>query len=84
MALAEVFGYIGTVLSTVAFLPQVLRAWKTKETKDLSMSTFLLSGTGSIFWFLYGFFTNGLPVIIANGIIVISAYSIVYLKFKHG
>lgn len=84
MDLAEVFGYIGTVLSTVAFLPQVLRAWKTKETKDLSISTFLLIGTGSIFWFLYGIFTNGTPVIIANGIIVISAFSIVYLKSKHG
>jgi MtN3 and saliva related transmembrane protein len=84
MDLAAVFGFIGTILSTVAFLPQVIRAWKTKETKDLSMSSFLLIGTGSIFWFLYGVLINELPIIIANGIIVFSAFSIVYLKHKHG
>ena len=77
-------GAIAAVLTTGAFLPQVIKAWKTKETKDLSLPMYLILLTGIILWFIYGFIKKDAAIMGANGVTGILAFSILYLKIKHG
>ena len=59
-------GYLAGFLTVVSFLPQVLRTWKTRRTKDLSMGMFGLIISASILWIVYGAITSDWPVILTN------------------
>jgi MtN3 and saliva related transmembrane protein len=59
-------GYLAGFLTVVSFLPQVLRTWKTRRTKDLSMGMFALIISASILWIVYGAITSDWPVILTN------------------
>jgi MtN3 and saliva related transmembrane protein len=78
------FGIIGAILTTTAFLPQALKTIKTKETKDLSLSTFLLIFSGTICWCIYGIAISDLPLIVANSITAVLAGIIVFIKLQEG
>lgn len=76
-------GMIGATFTTVSFVPQVIRVWRTHSTKDLSLVMFLLFIAGVIFWLLYGFLTNALPVILANAITLVLGLIIIYFKIRY-
>jgi len=59
-------GYIAGTLTTLSFVPQVLRTWKLRETKDFSLAMLLLFAAGMLLWTAYGIGINSLPVIAAN------------------
>jgi MtN3 and saliva related transmembrane protein len=59
-------GYLAGTLTTLSFVPQVLRTWKLKETKDFSLAMLLLFAAGMLLWTAYGLGINSLPVIAAN------------------
>ena len=59
-------GYLAGFLTVVSFLPQVVRTWKTRRTKDLSMGMFGLIIAASILWIVYGAITSDWPVILTN------------------
>ena len=63
-------GFIAGTLTTVAYIPQVIRSWRLKETKDISLTMLVLYAAGVFLWLVYGFWTNALPIIAANGISV--------------
>jgi MtN3 and saliva related transmembrane protein len=59
-------GYLAGTLTTLSFVPQVLRTWKLRETKDFSLAMLLLFAAGMLLWTAYGIGINSLPVIAAN------------------
>ena len=59
-------GYLAGFLTVVSFLPQVLRTWKTRRTKDLSMGMFAIIITASALWVFYGVVMSDLPIILTN------------------
>jgi MtN3 and saliva related transmembrane protein len=61
-------GFIAGTLTTVAYVPQVVRSWRLKETRDISLSMLVLYAIGVFLWLVYGCWTNSLPIIVANGI----------------
>ncbi len=62
----ELVGYLAGVLTTIAFVPQVMKAWKLRETRDISLAMLVLFGTGILLWTVYGFWVDSLPIIAAN------------------
>ncbi|MEO7802293.1 MAG: SemiSWEET family transporter [Ginsengibacter sp.] len=76
----EYVGLFGAFLSSITFMPQVLKAWQSKSVADLSLWMLLIVFTSTIVWLVYGFYLNLLPVIIANAIIFILC--VVLLIFK--
>lgn len=70
----QYLGYFAGLLTVGAFLPQVVRTWRTRRTRDLSLATSgLLVTTGSL-WMLYGILTSDWPVIGANaGMVTLNA-----------
>jgi MtN3 and saliva related transmembrane protein len=76
-------GYIAGTLTTISFLPQVIRTWKMRETKDFSLAMLLLFATGILLWTVYGFWTGSLPVILANVITFLLIIVLLAMKIKY-
>lgn len=84
MDVAHLIGLTAGLLTTIAFLPQVLQTWTTKSTKDISLPMFLTFCTGVLLWFIYGVMIHSLPVILANGVTFVLAGAILVMKLKWG
>lgn len=78
-----VIGLIAGTCTTISFLPQVIKIIKTKETKDISISMYIILATGMFLWIIYGIFIGALPVILANTISFIFATIILILKIRY-
>ncbi|MCX5702597.1 MAG: SemiSWEET transporter [Candidatus Omnitrophica bacterium] len=79
-----IIGLVAGILCTVSFLPQVIRAFKTKQTKDLSFSTFSIFSLGVALWIVYGILTKQIPIILTNITILVLALLILIMKAKYG
>ncbi len=77
-------GSLAATLTTTAFLPQVIKAHQTRETKDLSLSMYVLTAGGLILWTSYGIMLDALPVILANTTTLVLCSYLIYLKLRHG
>ena len=60
-------GYVAGVITVTSFLPQVVRAWRTRQTRDLSLSSLALLMTAGSLWVLYGALSHDWPVVATNG-----------------
>ena len=76
-------GYAAGILATAAFVPQVLKTWKTKSTKDISLVMFITFTTGIFLWLVYGILISSWPIIIANIVTFTLASIILILKLKY-
>lgn len=84
MELMTYVGLVAGVLTTISFLPQAIKTWRTKSTKDISLSMFLTFCVGVILWVIYGFYTRNIPVFVANFATFLLAFSILVCKLKYG
>ena len=78
-----IVGYIAGALTTIAFVPQVIRAWRLKETRDLSLAMLILFAAGLLLWALYGFWIGSLPIIAANVITFLLVLFLLWLKIRY-
>lgn len=78
-----IIGILAGMCTTIAFLPQVLKTWRTKSAKDLSLGMFSIFCTGVALWLTYGILIRDLPIILANGFTFILAGSLLYFKLSY-
>ena len=62
----EIIGLIAAVFTTSSFFPQVVKIWKTKQTKDISTTMYIAMMIGTCFWLTYGILINSFAIIVAN------------------
>lgn len=79
---ATLLGLSAGTLTTVAFVPQVLKTWRTRSGNDISLGMFLLFSTGVLMWLLYGFAIDSLPVILANAVTLVLSLAILVMKLR--
>ncbi|SMF16317.1 MtN3 and saliva related transmembrane protein [Tistlia consotensis] len=84
MTLVTLVGLAAGTCTTAAFLPQALKAWRTRQTRDLSLSMFLVFVTGIVLWLAYGLILGDVPIVVANALTLLLAGSILALKLRHG
>lgn len=77
-------GLIAGTLTTIAFIPQIAKAWQSKSTGDLSWGMVTIFSTGVLLWLIYGIWINSLPVILANAVTLLLQCGIIALKIKYG
>ncbi len=80
MNLIIALGLIGATLTTVSFLPQLIKVIKTRSTKDISTGMFVLFGTDFFIWLIYGILIKDIPLIIANSFAFVEATIIFIFK----
>ncbi len=69
----DIVGYLAACFTTFSLLPQIVRIWRLKEAKDVSLFMPLMVATGSILWLVYGLMISSLPVITANAVALLIA-----------
>ncbi|AFZ49541.1 SemiSWEET transporter [Dactylococcopsis salina] len=82
--LFTIIGLAAGTLTTIAFLPQVIKTWQSKSAKDISLGMFSTFCTGVFLWIVYGFNIGDLPILLANIITFILAFTILIFKFRYG
>lgn len=70
-------------LTTVSFVPQLLKVWRTKSADDLSMGMFATFSTGVVLWLAYGLAVRDLAIIVANSVTILLALAILVLKISY-
>src|SRR5947199_3198273 len=83
MALPDWIGYAAAFCTTTAYVPQVLRVYRTRSTRDISLRMFLVLVTGLSLWLAYGFWKGELPIVIANSITLTLAGTILFFKLRY-
>ena len=81
--LADLIGYAAAVLTTVAFFPQVLKSWQTRDLSGVSLTMYGLFTAGVALWLAYGVLLGSWPIIIANGLTLTLASVVLVLKLRH-
>jgi MtN3 and saliva related transmembrane protein len=76
-------GFAAGTITTIAFFPQVIKTWRSKSTKDISIRMFIVLCTGLFLWIIYGIYVNSLPVVASNGVTFACATIILALKAKY-
>lgn len=82
-SVANIIGYVAAGIGIAVYIPQVVRSIKTKKTKDISKTSFLLIFIVSILWTIYGVLIIAPPVILVNFVILILSSVMLFLKKKY-
>ena len=78
----QILGLVAGSLTTAAFLPQVIKTWKSRSAKDLSLGMFSLFCLGVAMWLVYGFAVKDIPVIGANLLTLLLASTLLFFKLR--
>jgi MtN3 and saliva related transmembrane protein len=80
----EWIGGIAATLTTCSFIPQVWRVWQTRHTKDISLLMYTLFTLGVALWLAYGILLGSWPIIVANGVTLLLAGTVLVMKLRFG
>lgn len=80
----ETVGLAAGALTTLSFLPQVVKTWRTKAVRDLSLRMYLSLSAGVALWLVYGLCLGSVSIIIANGLTLALSLSILVMKLRYG
>lgn len=84
MDTGTILGLTAGTLTTMSLLPQMIKTWRSKSAKDISLGMFATLCAGLLLWIAYGFYINSSPVIITNIVSFVVAFVIMLLKIKFG
>jgi MtN3 and saliva related transmembrane protein len=80
----EAIGLVGGTLTTVSFLPQAFKVWRTRSTRDISLGMFALAWLGMWLWLIYGLYLGSPALVICNGTTIVFAGYILLCKLRFG
>ncbi|TAL70917.1 MAG: hypothetical protein EPN82_01040 [Bacteroidetes bacterium] len=83
MDLNTIIGFLAAFCTTFAFIPQLIKVWKNKHAKDISLRMYIIFIIGIALWLVYGIIINNLPIIAANTVTIILAGIILIFKIKY-
>jgi MtN3 and saliva related transmembrane protein len=77
-------GLVAGTLTTLAFLPQLFKVWRSKSAKDISMTWLVTFSGGVLLWLIYGIMLGQLPILLANAVTLGLTLIILFFKLKYG
>ncbi len=80
MSIAEGIGFIAASLTTLGFVPQVIKTWRSRSAADLSFQMVSILFTGVLFWLIYGLMIGDQPIIVANGVTLVFVFLLLFFK----
>lgn len=82
MNTTTVLGLVAAILTTSSFLPQALKTIRTKNTSGISLFMYSLFSLGTLMWLIYGWYSDNLPIMVANAVTLIFAVVVLFYKIK--
>ncbi len=83
MIFITALGLFAGTLTTIAFIPQLVKIWRSKSAKDISLNTLIIFNSGVFLWLIYGIYLQAIPIILANGLTLVFNLIIVWLKIRY-
>ncbi len=84
MSWISVLGAAAAASSTVSYLPQVIRTWRTRSTNDISLGMFSVMVWATALWLVYGVVIGDAAIIISNSICLMLSGTVLYFKLRYG
>lgn len=84
MSSVSLLGFIAALFTTLALVPQVIRTFKTRDTRGISLWMYAMSSFGVFLWMVYGMVLQAWPIIIANAVTFILMIIILIMKIRLG
>lgn len=84
MDFTNILGFTAASLTTLAFLPQVIKIWRSRSTRDISLPMLVTFIAGITLWLVYGLLVNAAPIYLANAITLILNLLVLRFKLKYG
>jgi MtN3 and saliva related transmembrane protein len=79
----DAIGYAAALFTTFSLLPQIIRIWKLKEARDISLFMPLMMSIGSVLWLVYGIMITEIPGIAANAVALLVALTTLFITIKY-
>jgi MtN3 and saliva related transmembrane protein len=80
----DLLGFVAGVLTTAAFIPQVLKIRKTRSARDISLGMYAVFTSGVVLWLAYGLALGSMPIIVANVFTLALALAVLVMKLRYG
>jgi MtN3 and saliva related transmembrane protein len=80
MEINDLVGAVAGALTTVSFVPQVIKIWRSRSASDISSGMFTLFSLGVMLWLYYGIAIHSTPIVLANGVTLMLCLSIILMK----
>jgi MtN3 and saliva related transmembrane protein len=80
----NILGFVAGVLTTAAFIPQVLKIWRTRSARDISLGMYAAFTSGVVLWLVYGVVLGSMPIILANVFTLVLALAVLVMKLRYG
>ena len=80
----DIIGSVAAFLTTIAFVPQVVKIWRSRSAADISLPMYVVFTLGVTLWLAYGVLLGALPIIIANCVTLLLSVSVVAMKLRWG
>lgn len=83
MTTIDLLGLVAGTLTTAAFVPQVVKIWRTRSTDDISLGMFSLFNAGLLLWLGYGILIGSVPIVVSNLVTLALALTILFFKLRY-
>jgi len=83
MAFVDILGYSAGAITALTFLPQVIKTWKERSAKDVSLWMFIIAAINEVMWIWYGVLLNNWVIILTNTIVLAMSSTMIYLKLRY-
>jgi len=84
MNITDSIGSAAATLTTISFIPQAWKVWRTKHTADISLGMYVLFTIGVALWLAYGILLGSWPIIVANAFTLVLAGTVLAMKNRFG
>ena len=79
----DILGYAAGAITSLTFLPQVIKTWREKSAKDVSLLMFVIAAVNEVMWIAYGALLNNWVIILTNAIVLAMSLTMIYLKLRY-
>ncbi|HYC40565.1 MAG TPA: SemiSWEET transporter [Chitinophagaceae bacterium] len=79
----DALGYATGALTCVTFLPQVIKTWREKSARDISLLMFIIAAVNEVMWIAYGGLINNWVLILTNVVMLVMSVMMIVFKFRY-
>lgn len=82
--MTNIFGLVGGSLGIISFVPQIIKSYRTKKTRDLSARMFMLLIVGNVLWIIHGIIHHDFALLFTNDVALAMSVSVLGMKLRFG
>ena len=79
----DILGYAAGAITSLTFLPQVIKTWKEKSARDISLMMFLIAAINEVMWIAYGALLDNWVIILTNALVLTMSLTMIFFKLRY-